>query len=150
MGTRYKGSLEEINALNTYIKLFRASESVRSRLYLKLAEEGLTESQFYLLDVLYHLGPSNQKDISKKIFKSEGNVTMIINNLEKQKLVKKKKSKDDGRVYIINLTDEGKNLYENFFPIFLKSILSEFSELNGKDIKRFQKICRRIGLNTGA
>ena len=150
MGTRYKGSLEEINALNTYIKLFRASESVRSRLYLKLSEEGLTESQFYLLDVLYHLGPSNQKEISKKIFKSEGNVTMIVNNLEKQKLLMKKKSKDDGRVYIINLTSEGKTLYKNLFPKFISFVQKEFIGLKEKDVKRFQKICKKIGLRNSS
>lgn len=146
MGTRYKGSTGEINALNTYIKLFRASESVRSRLYLKLSAEGLTESQFHLLDVLYNLGPSNQKDISRKIFKSEGNVTMIVNNLEKQKFVTKKKSKDDGRVYIITLTKEGRNLHEEIFPKFLKFLSEEFAGLNEKDTRRFQKICKKIGM----
>ena len=86
MATHYKGSLKEVNILNSYIKLVRAFESISSRLYMKLAKEGLTESQFYLLDVLYHLGPMNQKELGKKIFRSEGNITMVVNNLEKAKV----------------------------------------------------------------
>lgn len=146
MGTQYNGSLKEVNALNSYIKLFRSFESISSRLYMMLAKEGLTESQFFALDVLYHLGPMNQKDLGKKIFRSEGNITMIVNNLEKQKLIKKKQSEEDKRVYIIKLKNEGRKLYEKVFPKFLRTIMSEFEGINEKEHKEFQKICRKIGI----
>jgi MarR family transcriptional regulator, 2-MHQ and catechol-resistance regulon repressor len=146
MGTHFKGSSTEVNALNSYIKLIRAFESTSSRLYMKLAKEGLTESQFFTLDVLYHLGSMNQKELGKKIFRSEGNITMVINNLEKQKLIKKKQSEDDKRVYIIKLNNEGKELYEKVFPKFLKIITSEFEGIKEKEHKEFQKVCKKIGL----
>jgi MarR family transcriptional regulator, 2-MHQ and catechol-resistance regulon repressor len=146
MGTHFKGSSTEVNALNSYIKLVRAFESTSSRLYMKLAKEGLTESQFFTLDVLYHLAPMNQKELGKKIFRSEGNITMVVNNLEKQKLVKKKQSEDDKRVYIIKLKNEGKELYEKVFPKFLKIIMSEFEGIKEKEHKEFQKVCKKIGL----
>jgi len=146
MATHYKGSLKEVNVLNSYIKLVRAYEAISSRLYMKLDKEGLTESQFYLLDVLYHLGPMNQKELGKKIFRSEGNITMVVNNLEKQKLIKKKQSGEDKRVYIIKLKNEGKELYEKVFPKFLKAIMSEFEEIKEKEHKEFQKVCKRIGI----
>ncbi|HLF53410.1 MAG TPA: MarR family transcriptional regulator [Flavobacterium sp.] len=113
---------------------------------MKLAKEGLTESQFYLLDVLYHCGPMNQKDLGKKIFRSEGNITMVVNNLEKRKLIKKKQSEDDKRVYIIKLKNEGRELYEKVFPKFLKTIMSELDGIKEKEHKEFQKICKRIGI----
>ena len=146
MATHYKGSLKEANVLNSYIKLVRAFESISSRLYMKLAKEGLTESQFYLLDALYYLGPMNQKDLGKKIFRSEGNITMVVNNLEKRKLIKKKQSEDDKRVYIIKLKNEGRELYEKVFPKFLKTIMSELDGIKEKEHKEFQKICKRIGI----
>lgn len=146
MATHYKGSLKEVNALNSYIKLIRAFESISSRLYMKLAKEGLTVSQFFTLDVLYHRGPMNQKDLGKKIFRSEGNITMVVNNLEKQKLIKKKQSEEDKRVYVIKLKNEGRELYEKVFPKFLKTIMSEFEGIKEKEHKEFQKICKQIGL----
>jgi len=146
MTTHYKGSLKEVNVLNSYIKLVRTFESISSCLYMKLAKEGLTESQFYLLDVLYHCGPMNQKDLGKKIFRSEGNITMVVNNLEKRKLIKKKQSEDDKRVYIIKLKNEGRELYEKVFPKFLKTIMSELDGIKEKEHKEFQKICKRIGI----
>ncbi len=52
---------------------------------------GLTESQFGVLDSLFHLGPMKQKEIGKKILKSGGNITMVINNLEKRGIGSEKK-----------------------------------------------------------
>lgn len=147
MGTHYKGSFTEVNSLNSYIKLIRASESISSRLYLKLNKEGLTESQFYLLDALYHLGSMNQKDLAKKISRSEGNITMVVNNLAKRKLIKKKRNEEDRRIHIINLTNAGTILYEKVFPKFLNTIMSEFKGIKEKEHKEFQKICKKIGLN---
>ena len=146
MGTHYKGSLKEITALNSYIKLVRAFESISSRLYLKFAKEDLTESQFYMLDALYHLGSMNQKELGKKISRSEGNITMVVNNLEKRKLIKKKQSAEDKRVYIIKLKTKGKELYEKVFPRFLKAIATDFEEINESELVEFQKVCKRIGL----
>ena len=146
MGTYYKGSLKEITALNSYIKLVRAFESISSRLYIKFAKEDLTESQFYMLDALYHLGPMNQKELGKKISRSEGNITMVVNNLEKRRLIKKKQSAEDKRVFIIKLKTEGRELYEKVFPKFLKVIAADFEGIKERELIEFQKVCKRIGL----
>ena len=146
MGTHYKGLSTEVNALNSFIKLTRAYESISSHLYMKLAKEGLTESQFFALDALYHLGPMNQKDLGRKISRSEGNITMVVNNLEKQKLIKKKQSFKDKRVYIIKLKNNGKKLYEKVFPKFLISTMKEFEGIKENEQIEFQKVCKRIGL----
>ena len=81
MGTHFSGSKKNIEALNSYIKLIRSAESLSSKINLQLSEFGLTESQFGVLDALYHLGPMKQKELGKKILKSGGNITMVINNL---------------------------------------------------------------------
>ena len=148
MGTHFKGSAREINALNSFIKLVRAHESLSSRLYMIFEKEGLTESQFYLLDTLHNLGPMNQKILSKKIFRSEGNITMVVNNLEKRAIIEKKQSENDKRIFIIKLSQAGEELYEKVFQKFLKSILGEFEGIKEKEHKEFQKICKRIGLKT--
>ncbi|NWF89918.1 MAG: MarR family transcriptional regulator [Ignavibacteriaceae bacterium] len=146
MGTNHKGSEKEINTLNSFIKLVRAYESLSSRLYMFFEQYDLTESQFYALDVLYNLGELNQKELGKKICRSEGNITMVVNNLLKRKLIEKKQSGDDKRMYIIKLTGSGNDLYEKVFPEFLKSLLFEFKNIKWKEQLEFQKVCKKIGL----
>ena len=55
MGTRYKGTKAEVRALDAYIKLVRASESIVGQLGQSLrVEDELTLSQFGVLEALLH------------------------------------------------------------------------------------------------
>ena len=146
MGTHFKGSTGEIKALNTYIKLTRAAESVNNRLKNILSKDGLTEGQFGILEALYHLGPLCQKDLAKKLLKSGGNITMVIDNLEKQNLVFRKRGEKDRRFFSVHLTDEGKDMIEKIFPKQLKAIVDEMSILTDAEQTEFQKMCKRLGL----
>ncbi len=66
MPTHYNGSEKEINALNLYIKLMRAAQSVTSRIHSYLIKWKVTVSQFGVLDALYYLGPLSQQQLAKK------------------------------------------------------------------------------------
>ena len=69
MPTHYKRSPDEITTLNAFIELTRASNTLHQQLSRSLAEYNLTESQFGVLEALYHLGPLNQRSIGEKILK---------------------------------------------------------------------------------
>ena len=150
MGTHYKGTKKEVNALNTYIKLVRAADSVSARIGSLLSRKKLTESQFSILDALLHLGPLNQKQLGDKLLKSGGNITMVVDNLEKQGLVKRVRGENDRRYFSIHLTKQGKNLIEKFFPDYLAAIVKEMSLLNEDEQSEFQRMCKLIGLKTEA
>ena len=92
-------------ALNTYTKLMRAAESVTGRVHRVLAAPRLTISQFGVLEALYHKGPLCQRDIAAKILKSTGNITLVIDNLEKQGLVKRERTSEDRRYLTVKLTE---------------------------------------------
>ena len=147
MPTHYKGTSKEVSTLNAFIKLMRASESVNARLNKHLAEAGLTVSQFGILEALLHLGPQNQKRLGEKILKSGGNITLVIDNLEKNEWVKREKDPNDRRAVIITLTPEGKKIISAFFPKHLEKIVDEFSVLTVKEKKELANICKKLGIN---
>ena len=146
MGTHHKGSRKEVTALNTYIKLVRAVESLNQRLYPFLTKYSLTESQFAVLEALYHLGPLNQRELSTKLLRSPGNITMVIDNLEKRNFVKRERGELDRRHYIIHLTTSGKEFIRKVFPEHLNSIVKELSILNEEEQRQLQRMCKEIGL----
>lgn len=147
MGTHYKGSKKEVRALNTYIKIIRAANSLSSRINIRLSKTGLTESQYNVLDALYHLGPLTQKDIGRKLFKSGGNITMVIDNLEKRKLVTRKRGEKDRRVCIVNLTTHGISQVEKILPLQVYNIKNEVSALSKGEQNELQKLCKKIGVS---
>ncbi len=144
--THYKGARDEVRALSAYVKLVRASDSLTSRIHRHLAATGLTISQFGVLEALYHLGPLSQAEIAKKVLKSTGNITMVIDNLEKRGLVKRERDKEDRRYYAVQMTAEGKKLIRRIFPRHAARIVEEMSVLSRVEQDSLGNLCRKLGL----
>ena len=146
MGTKYKGTKKEVSILNSFIKLTRAADSVRGRISSVINTSEITESQFYVLDSLYHSGPLTQKDIGEKVFRSGGNITLVIDNLEKQDYVKRVRGKEDRRYFTIHLTKAGRNLMDKIFPEFVKALKDEMNVLGDTEHKQLQELCKKVGV----
>ncbi|MGD9411095.1 MAG: MarR family transcriptional regulator [Desulfobacterales bacterium] len=54
--------------------------------------------------------------MGQKILRSSGNITMVIDNLEKNGLVKRERREADRRLFIVHLTDRGYNRIKKRFP----------------------------------
>lgn len=145
MGTHFNGTKEERETLNAFIKLTRASESVNSRLARHLSNTNLTISQFGTLEALLHLGPLNQRELGQKLLKSGGNITLVIDNLQKNGLVEKKTDPNDRRAVIVSLTPKGKEFIEEVFPQHLGRIKKEFSVLTSQEKEQLAGICKKLG-----
>ena len=146
MGTHYKGAEQEERALNVFIKLMRASESLTSRINRHLTSRNITVSQFGILETLYHLGPLNQCDIARKILRSGGNITFVIDNLEKSGLVRRERGKDDRRFFKVHLTEDGERLISELFPEVLKIIVNGMETLSNLEQETLGGLCRKLGL----
>ena len=136
----------EKRALNAYTKLMRAAESVTGRTTRVMAASDLTISQFGILEALFHKGPLCQRDIATKILKSTGNITMVIDNLERRGLVRRERASEDRRYITIHLTNEGQLLIVEVFPRVLAAIMGEMSILNEAEQNELGRLCRMLGL----
>ena len=145
----YKANKQEAQALSTYVKLMRAAESVTNRIHKHLTSVGLTVSQFAVLEALYHLGPLYQKEIGQKLLRTSGNITMVIDNLEKRGYVKRERKKEDRRVLVVRLTDEGFELISKVFPPHAAAIAREMSVLSAGEQETVARLCKKLGLKKG-
>jgi len=146
MGKPGRKNTSERRALNTYVKLMRAAESITTRVHRHLSEVGLTVSQFGVLEALYHLGPLSQKEIGLKILRSGGNITMVIDNLEKRKLVIRKQNPEDRRIVIVNLTSKGRKLISQTFPRHAMLIEAEMNVLTDDEKQMLGEMCKKLGM----
>jgi MarR family 2-MHQ and catechol resistance regulon transcriptional repressor len=145
MGTRYLGTQEQVLALDTFIKLVRATETVSNRIHRHLAETDLTVSQFGVLEALFHLGPLYQRDLAEKLLKSGGNMTLVIDNLEKRELVKREREVDDRRCIKVCLTQKGHQLISQIFPSHVAAVVNEIGILTPDEQKELGRLCRKVG-----
>jgi MarR family 2-MHQ and catechol resistance regulon transcriptional repressor len=149
MSKEFRGNNKEVRALSTYVKLMRAAESITSRVHKHLTSVGLTVSQFGVLEAIFHLGPLSQRDLGRKILRSSGNITMVIDNLEKRRLVRRKRDASDRRIFIVHLTSEGQRLIGKIFPSHAALITKELSVLNATDQKTLGDLCKKVGVGVG-
>jgi MarR family 2-MHQ and catechol resistance regulon transcriptional repressor len=146
MGTRFKGTPDEVRALDTYIKLMRAADAVAARVTPSFAAAGLTMSQFGVLEAIYHLGPLCQRDLGQKILRSSGNVTQLIDNLEKRGLVRRERGAEDRRYIAVHLTESGTDLLESVLPTHVAAIAETFGVLDAGEQTELGRLCRAVGL----
>jgi MarR family 2-MHQ and catechol resistance regulon transcriptional repressor len=146
MRKEFKGNQNEIIALRTYVKLMRAADSITSRIHKHLSSVRLTLSQFAVLEALYHLGPLYQTEIGRKLLRSSGNITMVIDNLEKRSYVSRERQKEDRRFMMVQLTDEGFELISKVFPSHAAVITREMSVLGEREQETLAQLCKKLGL----
>jgi len=132
-------------ALTTYTKLVRAAESVTSRTTRQLAAADLTLSQFGVLEALLHKGPLCQRDLAAKILKSSGNLTLVIDNLEKRGLVRRERDSADRRFLTVHLTAAGEKLIETVFARVATAITAELAILSAAEQEQLAGLCKRLG-----
>lgn len=135
-----------MRALDVYIKLTRAAESVNTRINRRLVDLKLTISQFGVLEALYHLGPMHQNELGQKILRSSGNMTMVIDNLGKRGLVERCRNEDDRRYIRVSLTDKGRKLIQDYFPQHVQGVVEEVSVLTPEEQAELQRLCKKLGL----
>jgi MarR family 2-MHQ and catechol resistance regulon transcriptional repressor len=145
MPTHHHGPPNEIEALDAYIKLMRAAESVTTRVHETLPPN-LTVTQFAVLEVLYHLGPLCQGQLAAKLLKSTGNLTLVIANLERAGLIKRTRQPDDLRFITITLAPRGRSLIAELFPRVAARIAAEFSVLSASEKTDLSRLAKKLGL----
>ncbi len=146
MTTHYRGSDREKRALDAFTKLMRAASSVRARLEPRLRATGLTPPQFGILEALLHRGPQNQRDLAAKLLVTKGNISVVVDNLERDGLVERGSDPADGRRAVVELTPAGRRRIEQVFPEVVTAIVEDFAALSPREQTALARLCRKLGL----
>lgn len=144
MATRLQRPPAETAALDAYIKLMRAAESVTTRAHLVLPA-GVTITQFAALEALLHRGPLFQSELAGKLLKSTGNLTLVVDNLERDGLVSRERDETDRRFIRVALTTKGRKFISTLFPKVAASLTREFAALSAAEQATLAQLCRKLG-----
>lgn len=147
MGTHYQGCDGDKLVLDSWIRFNRAMDSIDPHLRAGLETHGLTIGQFAVLEMLYHLGPQNQRCIGAKTLRSPGNVVTVVDNLERNGWVLRKKHPDDRRAYLVQLTDEGREKIAAIFQDHLQRLKEIFGVLTPEEIVSLGEMSKKLGMS---
>ncbi len=141
----FHGSQKQERALDAYVKLLRATDTVDAVVMSQLDAARLTPSQFAVLEALHHVGPLCLTELARKLLKTSGNLTMVVGNLEKRRLVTRVRQAADRRFYLVTITDKGRKLIREVFPQHLKSIVQAMTALSSEEQESLAALCRKLG-----
>lgn len=143
MNSRY----DDESALNLklMVVLGRLNKAIDCELAPDIAANGLTPTQFGVLEALYHKGPLTINEIIEKTLSSSGNMGVVINNLEKCGFVTKKVSESDKRSRKVELTDKGREVIAGYFPRHVKTLNRIFSGLAIDEKDELRELMKKLG-----
>ena len=132
-------------ALDLWVKLARAA-STFSRLTLEdIRTYDLTQPQFGVLESLGHLGTITLGNLSRKQLSSCGNITVVVDNLEKEGLVARQASAEDRRVIFVGLTAKGKKRFTEVFARHARCVASLASVLTEDEQRDLARLLKKLG-----
>ena len=139
-------SEDQRRVLSAWVKLNRANESVVQSDLIIMNEHGLTVSQFGMMETLYHKGSMCQKELGEKLLRSGGNMTKVVDNLERDGYVIRVRDEKDRRYFRIELTSNGMEKIEEVFPKIMANLTDRFSVLTKQEQISLSELCKRLGL----
>lgn len=92
--------------------LYAASRKIVSLYTPVLKPLGITYTQYIMFLVLWEKDGITVGELCRRLMLDTGTVTPMLKNTEKQGFIKRERSKEDERVVVISLTDEGRALYK--------------------------------------
>ncbi|AMB99723.1 hypothetical protein AWM75_06870 [Aerococcus urinaehominis] len=133
-----------LHALRVFLQ---AQAHIMTLIYRDMRQQGLSENEFTVLELLYHKGSQPVQKIGRKIMIAGSSLTYVIDQLEKKQFVKRQVSDRDRRVIMVHITDEGREKMADIFPNHHHTIEKMFSVLSDEDLVEWVNLLKKVGFN---
>src|SRR5690349_23775261 len=133
-------------ALKLWVVLARSFNAVSARLAEDIGRHELTQTEFAILEVLYHKGRLLLGEVQKKILVTSGGITYLVDRLVEKGLVKREQCSEDRRARYAVLTPGGQSLIRKIFPAHAARIEQAMSGLTQAEQREATALLRKLGL----
>lgn len=127
-----------------WIRLTRAYYSINRRVRTHLAHRGLTIPQFFVLAEVGYDGSLRLNEVGRRLDVTMGNITGIVDRLEKGGYLVRERDPVDRRVTWIRMTSKGLALYEETSRTFQEEVAQHLEGLSTKELRILSRILRKL------
>ena len=138
MNNRERGK----QSLRVWLRLLSCENQIEQYLRTRLRKEfDVTLPQFDVLSELDHAGQQlTMSHLSEKLMVSNGNVTGVVDRLERNGYVTRQASPTDRRVQHILLTDAGRNKFQEMATIHEQWVKELFDDLDADKLEKLLEL----------
>ncbi|SNZ01163.1 MarR family winged helix-turn-helix transcriptional regulator [Flagellimonas pacifica] len=116
---------------------------------LSANEINVTPEQWAILNRLSETSGLSQKEVARRTFKDNANITRILDKLEKKGYVKRQMDAKDRRVWKIYITKEGKYVRNQIEPLAKEILKKATKGIDTKDVEVFNATAEKMLQNLG-
>lgn len=136
------------NALDLFRVFARAFKSVSEHSIRDSKEHGFNPTEFAVLELLFTKGPQKLQQIGSRLLLVSGNVTYVIDKLEKNGYIYREQDPKDKRSIYAKLTDKGQSYLDEIYPIHAIRIARAFSGLNAEEQAELKALLKKAGVHS--
>jgi len=131
--------------IHCWLVLVKAFQAASKYLYAGLAETGIDDTDFRILEALLNKGPLPVNAIGPKVFLTPGSISTAVDRLVERGLVSRVESSEDRRVRVVSLTPKGKRLIAPVFRKHAAEIKKVFADASPKELQALESTLKTIG-----
>lgn len=127
--------------------LWKANKAFEKLDRASISGTGLGLSEFAILEVLLHKGPSTIGTIGEKVLLTSGSMTAAIRRLESRDLVTRIQDPSDGRCFYVHLTRTGRKVIEKAFREHRDNLESAAAVLDATEQQQLIELLKKVGIH---
>jgi len=131
--------------VHCWLVLVKAFQAASKYLYAGLAESGIDDTDFRILEALLNKGPLPVNTIGPKVFLTPGSISTAVDRLVERSLVSRVESPEDRRVRIVSLTARGRALIAPVFRKHAAEIKRIFADASPKELRALETALKKLG-----
>jgi len=142
--------MQDTSGVHVWLVLMKAFHALKAQAEesLNLSETGLGDSDFRVLEVLLSKGPLPVNTIGPKVWLTPGSISVAIDRLENKKLVKRRTT-DDRRVRLVELTAKGRQLVAKTFETHA-AVMERATALSKEERLTLLALLKKLGKGADA
>lgn len=137
----------DTTGVHLWLVLWKAMRSVEGHARKSLRTLPICSSDFAVLEVLLHKGPTPVNAIGRKVLLTSGSITATVDRLEAQKLVERRSHPTDRRTRVVHLTDEGRQLITKAFAEHERHMERAASALGADEREALVALLKKLGMS---
>jgi MarR family transcriptional regulator, 2-MHQ and catechol-resistance regulon repressor len=138
------------SGVHLWLILMKAHESLRRHAERHIHSLGIGFSDFAVLEVLLHKGPTPVNEIGSLVRLTSGSITAAVDRLERKGLVERRNDPEDRRARVVHLTPEGSKLISCAFADHEAAMERATSALTPAERRQAAALLKKLGLGADA